>query len=93
MKTSFKAFSNALKKYFVFSVEFHQIYYGIKNPKRFKLCILVCILNWIACFYHLIWITSDWIWLKTSGLFLPDKIKVTGFGLFILQCILLYCCI
>ena len=43
-------------------------------------------MDWIATFYHLIWITSDYIWSKTDGAFLPDKAKVCFSGIFILLC-------
>ena len=44
MKNSIGTLSNAIRKFYVASVGFDEIYYGIKNPKRFKLCILLCIL-------------------------------------------------
>ena len=84
LKNSLEAFSNALKKYYVFSVGFDEIYYKARNPKRFKLCILACIMNWIASFYHLIWISSDYLWSKTDGPFLPEKARIGCLGVMIL---------
>ena len=84
LKNYLKAFSNDMKNYYVISVGFDEIYYGIKNPKRFKLCIILCIMHWICTFYHLIWISSDYIWSKTDEPFLPEKIRIGFAGYFIL---------
>ena len=84
MKKTLQAFSDVMKNYYVISVGFNEIYYGIKNPKRFKLCILFCIMHWIVAFYHLVWVTSDYIWTKTNGHFLPAKARIGFAGYFIL---------
>ena len=84
MEKSLQTLSNTLRYYYVLPKGFDEIYNGIKMTKRFKLYILICIFNWIATFYHLIWISSDYIWSKTDGPFLPEKIKVCFAGITIL---------
>ena len=84
MKNSLRTFSNGMKNYFVISIGFNDIYYGIKKPKRLKMCILVCLMAWFATFYHLIWTSSDYLWSKTDGPFLPDKSRVGCLGIVIL---------
>lgn len=86
LKNSIETLSNSIKKYYVLPNGFDEIYKEINNTKRFKLYILVLIVNWITAFYHLIWITSDYIWLKTDGEFLPDRVKVCLSGIVILLC-------
>ena len=84
MKNSLQTFSNAMKNYFVISIGFDEIYNGIKKSKRFKMCILVCLINWFGAFYHLIWTSSDYLWSKTNGPFLPDKSRIACLGIVIL---------
>ena len=86
MKKCLETLSNAMKDYYVLPKGFDEIYKEINNAKRFKFYILVLIVNWIATFYHLIWITSDYIWSKTDGAFLPDKVKVCLSMIVILHC-------
>lgn len=45
MKNSIETFSNTVKKFFILSIKFDHIYYGIYNPKRFILCIIFCIMR------------------------------------------------
>lgn len=84
MKNSLQALSNAMKNYYIISVGFNEIYNGIKKPKKFKMCILVCLINWITTFYHLIWISSDYFWSKTDGPFLPNKSRICYLGAVVL---------
>ena len=44
MKNLIEILSNAIRKFYIFSVGFDEMYNGIKNPKRFKLCIVFCII-------------------------------------------------
>ena len=68
MENSIKTLSNAMRRFYVLSIGFDEIYYGIKNPKRFKLCILFCIIMWIAAIWHFILITPP-VWLSIDTIF------------------------
>ena len=45
--------SNLIKRFYLFSIGFEQIYYGIKNRRRLNICILITILMWFVTLYHL----------------------------------------
>ena len=45
--------SNLIKRFYLFSIGFEQIYYGIKNRRRLNICILITILMWFVTLYHI----------------------------------------
>ena len=61
---------------FIISVGIDEIYFGTKNLKRFKLCILICIINWFVLFYHFLFLNSDFIYSLIESPFLPDDFNV-----------------
>ena len=77
-ENSIKTLSNTMKNGFVISIGFDEIYNGIKNPKRFKLCIILCLIMWFATFWHILLLTPP-IWSLVSGPFLPDHFKTSIF--------------
>lgn len=76
MRKSIGSLSNAIRKFYVFSVGFDEIYYGIKNPNRFKLCIMFCIIMWLATFWHFLLIISNKMLLLINNPFLPDNLRI-----------------
>ena len=57
-----KSLNNLMKisvKYFVTSIDFNDIYYGNKNPKRFKTCVLIYILMCLMTFGCISFILID----------------------------------
>lgn len=53
--------ANVIKKFHVLSVGFDDIYYGIKNPKKFKICIFNCSIIWLTKFDLLSYLLSDFM--------------------------------
>ena len=45
--------ANVIYKFYIFSIGFNDIYDGIKNPKRFIICIFNCGMVWLIGFYFL----------------------------------------
>ena len=61
LKNSLDHLANFIKKFYVLSVGFDDIYYGIENPKRLKICIFNCAIIWLAKFYFLSYLLSDFM--------------------------------
>ena len=86
MKNSIGTLSNVIRKFYVLSVEFDEIFYGTKNPKRFKLCIIFTIIMWMATFWHFLFIISNKMLSLIDNPFLPDnaRICILVLGLFLI---------
>ena len=76
MKTSINNLMNFNKNYLILSYGIDDLEDGTKHPVRFKIIILVCILTWIAMFYHLILLVSNRLYHQFDGPFLPDHFRV-----------------
>ena len=63
-----------LNSFYVFSVGFDDIYYGIKRPKRFRRCIYVTFYFLIVTIIKLN-VALDELWLKIHGPFLPNNFR------------------
>ena len=59
LKNSLEHLENFIKKYYVFSIGFNDIYYGNKNMKRFTICIINWVFGWFAMLYFLLFVLSD----------------------------------
>ena len=64
-----------LKKLYVFSIGFDDMYYGYKNPRRFRVCVFQCVYMWVVSLLQLALIASDSIWIRFNGSFLPDDFR------------------
>ena len=62
---------NCSKEFNVISIGFDQINHQMKNPKRFRMCILYCVLIWFVTLYHLVIVISDDLFSIIDGPFLP----------------------
>ena len=87
---SYFSFKNSLgnlmkfcKRFYIYSVGFDDMYYGLKNPKRLKISIMICVMLWIATFYHLLLVTSDDVWGLIDGPFVPGHYRTT-LGLYLI---------
>ena len=78
LKTSIKTLSNVIRNFYVISKRFDEINYGIENPKRFKVCLFLCISLWLTILWHLI-LTIPSVWSLVDGPFLPDHFKLCIF--------------
>ena len=58
-RNSIDRLSNFAIKFYVCSIGIDDIYYGNKHPKRFKICILNCLLVWLSCLSTLTLLLSD----------------------------------
>ena len=81
MKNSIGTLSNVIRKFYVLSVEFDEIFYGIKNPKRMKLCKILCIILWLTTLWHFLLLLSPSLWSLIDNPFLPDYKKTCIFTL------------
>ena len=63
------------KRFYVTSIGFDQIFYGTKNPTRYKICVLTCIYCWLVTIGQIVFISCDQIYSKFDGPFLPDNFK------------------
>ena len=59
LKNSLEHLENYIKKFYVFSVGFNDIYYGNKNMKRFKICIVNWAFSWFAVGFISSFVLSD----------------------------------
>ena len=59
LENSLEHLENFIKKYYVFSVGFNDIYNGNKNMKRFKICIVNWVFGWFAVGYFLSFVLSE----------------------------------
>ena len=50
---------NFSREFYTFSVGFDDVYHRVKNLKRFKIIIIICILMWLTTFYHFMLLISD----------------------------------
>ena len=75
--------SNLMTKSYNMSIGLSHIYYGNKNKKRFKLCVIHCIFSWIISFISLAFLISDNLYPIIGNGFLPRP-------LFLLVVILLF---
>lgn len=57
------------------SIGFNSIFYGTKNPRRFKICVFTCIYCWMAILGQLIFISSGEIYSKFDGPFVPEGFR------------------
>ena len=71
-ENSFEALSKTTTKFYVASIGTDDIYNGIKHPKKFKLCILLCILMWLTTILHILFIISNDLFKLIYSPFLPD---------------------
>ena len=56
-------------KYYVFSINFNDIYYGRKNPKQFKMCVFIYILSWLLTICAMSFLLSDYLYSFIDGSF------------------------
>ena len=66
---------NSLKTFYVFSIGFQEIYRGTKNPRRFKMCIFICVYILIVTLFQLLLISSDDLYSRFDGPFIPDQFR------------------
>ena len=59
LKNSLVHLERFIKKYYLLSVGFDDIYYGNKNIKRFKICIVNCVIAWLMLIFFLSLVLSD----------------------------------
>ena len=76
MKNSINNLNKFVKKFYLCSIGFDEIYFGMKNSKRFVITILSCIMIWMATLYHLLLIVSDDLWSTIDGPFLPENFRI-----------------
>ena len=60
-----------MKKLCVISIDFDDVYYGIKNPRRFKMCVLICGYVWLTTFQLSLFCISDNLYSLINNPFLP----------------------
>ena len=66
---------NISVKYFVTSIDSNDIYYGDKNPKRFKTCVLIYVLMCLMTFGYISFILSDDMYSLIDSPFLPGHFR------------------
>lgn len=74
-----------LKRFYIYSVGFDDMYYGFRNPRTLKIVIIICVMLWIVTGYHLLLVTSDHVYGLIDGQFVPDLYRIDlAFNLIIL---------
>ena len=87
-ESSLNHLEKLLKRFYVTSIGFEEMNCGTKNSKRFKYCVLVCILLWIITLRLLVLIISnDFYSTYVINEFLPNNFKT--FHMLIMFCILI----
>lgn len=64
-----------LKWFYIISIDFDEIYYGTKNSKRLKICILLSILIWINLLHLIPFIISDYLFALMKNQILPAHLR------------------
>ena len=64
------------KRFYVTSIGFDQIFYGTKNPKRFRICVLTCIYCWLVIIGQIVFISSDKLYAKFDGPNVPKHFRI-----------------
>lgn len=65
-----------IQKFYVQSIEFDGVNYGLVNSKKFRINLILCILMWLASFYQLFLITSNALWSLIAGSFHVDHYRL-----------------
>ena len=68
-QTLIKSLISYVHKFYILSIEFDQVNYGLVNHRRFKINLILCVLMWLATFYHLLLISSNKLWSLIAGSF------------------------
>ena len=79
------------KRFYVTSIGFDEIFYGTKNPRRFKLCVFTCVYCWVAIIQMFVHISYDKIYSKLDGPFVPKNFKTIhtlGFVAYSMACVM-----
>ena len=61
-----------MEKLYVISIDFDDIYYGFKNPRRFIICVLICAYVWLTTFQLSLFCVSDYLYSLIDNPFLPQ---------------------
>ena len=75
MKNSIKHLMKLMRKFYVTSIGFDGIYFGSKNPKRFRKCVLICALIWMFIIQLILIFISDYLYSLVDNPFLPDHFR------------------
>lgn len=85
LKNSIGTLSNTMKRFYILSIGFNEIWNGTKNPKRFKLSIFFCIIMWINVIWNFLIIIIHNFRSYFDNTFFPEYSKT---GIFILALVL-----
>ena len=75
LENSMAHLMNSLKTFYVFSIGFDEIYHEAKNPRRFKVCVVVCAYILVVTLFQLLLISSHDLYSKFYGTFIPDQFR------------------
>ena len=78
LENSIESLSNIIRKLYILSSGFDEIYHGIKNPKRMKVSKFICIIIWIAAIWNFLKLIP-FMWTLTIGPNLPFSWKIFTF--------------
>ena len=81
---SIKNLIKFLRKFYVFTYGFDELYLGTTNSRRLKINKIICILSWLVTLEHLLLVISDDLWSFVDGQFLPKHFRVFMTMLFII---------
>lgn len=73
---SIKNLIKFLRKLYVFTYGFDELYLGTTNSKRLKISKIICILSWLVTLEHLLLVISDDLWSIVDGQFLPEHFRL-----------------
>ena len=76
LKKSLQILNDFIKKYYILSIGFEEMYFGYRNQKRLKIVIVICILFWLATLCHLLFVLSNDLYSFLDGPYLPDHCRV-----------------
>ena len=75
LRNSLDHLTKISRRFYVISIGFEEIFYGYKNSRRFKLCVLSCIYCWLYIIGQIVFISSDKIYSKFDGPFVPHNFR------------------
>ena len=73
---SIKNLIKFLRKFYVFTYGFDELYLGTTNSKRLKVNKIITILSWLVTLEHLLLVILDDLWSIVDGQFLPEHFRI-----------------
>lgn len=76
MRNSLNHLMKFLNKCYISSVGFDDLYFGRRNPKRYKVNLFICVYLLLITFQWILFLVSDYWYSLINSEFSPDQFKI-----------------